>query len=858
MPKFQAIQAAHEILGDAGQKDKYDAERAKINNRAREVESPTFKKPPPPRRTDSGFPPNSAYAQTRSAPRRDTSETRYAPQNAPRQRPQSANVSAGDKFAQFARAAPPPQTWDKARFESEGLRGMNAMRGGHMPQVSPMRSHPTAPKPNDPYMSGGEPSPGFPGLNRTGSQRRAYPPNSSGMDEPRSAYSRYNRADPRPPSTGPYQTPHSQSRRDQESTSPLRATRSSNPSDFKNVRPGLSRTSSRYAHTGGERMDPNATNIGRSASVRQSPVDREHGPFGNTRTPEERSPRPRHRSHSPPTGKPRQPHFQYASESSSSEDEETPPPQDRRKVPLRRTQPRETVEDPGLTGYFPKHNYTRIVDDENTYEYPAPDAKDGPTRKPFSTFSPLDTHDPNANEPPFRTPSQEDLNKPKYATPSQLPYIRRVWPSWALPSSICPRKSSFDDRSRVVPETPDTSNSLDAPFEEPPRGFTFSANSLHSTDGDSPSKHRNQSAFSAEEWLEHFDNHADMFNPADIPSRDRQSPSKNNRARAGPSRAYAQTKEKRRDTKDAEIDPTIAAGVRHVDGIQTSSKTNAFQPPKLAPDFVNQVNAGRRNAQADQQGGSFNGNGHTNGNRAASDEMDLDSPSTDSVSPGAVPESYNVSVEEEHSPTEKPHSPAQNRHTSDAGTRVNGFSMNDLKQSGPFAPSQTGLKDLNDLTNNLPFKSRPAENVDVLHRTTSTALRELNLPRPPKPPHCPADSEITSRSWLDFADSMTTYMHDWNRFNAAMVEHFRLRQEAVTHGMYRNWVMAWGDGATAEDFEASHGSDRAGYATYMTWLDDDKKCRAWWDVAFEEHIRCMEGLGRVRKCVKALNAEKEG
>lgn len=859
VPKFQAIQAAHEILGDATQKDKYDTERAKV--RARETDSPTFRKPAPPRRTDSGFPQTSAYAQTRPAPRRDPSETRYAPQAAPRPRPQSANTSAGDKFAQFARAAPPPQTqtWDKARFEAEGLRGMNAMRGGQMPQTSPLRPHhPTAPRSADPYATGGEPSPGFPGMGRTASQRRNYAPNSSSGDEPRSAYARYNRTETRPPSTGPYQNINPQPRREHESVSPLRQTRSFNPNDFsqhQNLRPGLSRTSSRYAQTGGERIDPNATNIGRSASVRNSPIDRERGPFGNHHSPEERTTRPRHRSHSPPAATASTNKFQYASESSSSEGEDTPPPQDRRKAPLRRAQPRVNVDDPGLTGYFPKNNYTRVVEDDSTYDYPAPDAKGAPIRKPFSNLSsPLDAHDSNANEPPFRTPSSEGLNKSRY-DPRSFPFPTRTWPVWAIPSSIYPGKLDTKEKLSSIPEKPYMPFPDPDPLEKEDQSDKNPADAPDRSNGDAQTKPEERSKFSAEEWHEHFDNHADMFAPSDIPNRDRQSPTKNARTRAGSSRSYAPAKDNRRNAVDADIDPTIAAGVEHVNAGQSSSRANIFQPPKLAPDFVEQVNRSRR-ASHSTKTGNLDGTGYTNGNHRTPDDMDLDSPSGASISPGVGSDGYNVTVEEESSPIEKPVSAATKRHPPDTGTNGNGFNMNDLKQSGPFAPSESGLKDLDDLASNLPFKSRSADR-NILHRTQSSTLRDLNLPRPPKAPHCPSDNDITSDIWTKFAESMTTYMNDWNKFNAAMVEHFRQRQEAVTHGMYRNWVIAWGDGATAEDFEASHGSDRAGYATYMTWLDDDKKCRAWWDVAFEDHIRCMEGLGRVRKCVKALNAAKE-
>jgi len=355
-----------------------------------------------------------------------------------------------------------------------------------------------------------------------------------------------------------------------------------------------------------------------------------------------------------------------------------------------------------------------------------------------------------------------------------------------------------------------------------------------------------------------------MFNPPQPPARDRKSPSKTSRTtRAGSTRIFAPTKDGQRDSADRDIDSNIAAGVRHVNPGGLNTKATAFRSGKLAADFVDKVNASRRNSKAAPTDPLASMPSEpvieavdSHSDQPTPDEMDVDSPAPpDSDSAGS---SVNVTVEEEQSPTSTspnraPH-PQTKRHHSDP--HINGFNLNDLKQAGPFTPSKTGLKDLRDLTNNLPYPSRPAENLGALHQTNSATLRHLNLPRPPKIPHCPADSELNQDSWRRFGDAMTAYMYDWTKFSAAMIEHFRARQEAVTHGMYRNWVCAQGDGATAEDFEASGGSDKAGYATYMTWLEDDRKCRTWWDLAFEEHRVCLEGLGRVRKKIKELNTRK--
>jgi len=460
VPKFQAIQAAHEILGDPLQKAKYDLERAKLN-RPRDVESPTFRKPPPPpRRTDSGYA-NGAYPQPSSQPpRRDPSTSRYAPQSGTRSRPQAATSAGADKFAQFARAAP---TWDRARFEeasrAEGLRGLNAMRGGQVPQTPPLRPrHPTAPRSSgaDAYSPGAEPSPGFPGLNRTTTnQGRGFGTHAGAGDEPqsRSAYAQYHHSGrDRPPSAGLFPNPDPQAhQRPRESHSPLRQTRSFHHDDSAQARPELSRTSSRYATAGGERTQVNTANIGRSTSVRNSPIDRkweDTGAFGARPPEEERTTRARHSSHSPQRRN-RAATFTYASsETSSGGADTTPPPsapQDRKKATLRKPHTHSSSGDaPGLTGYFPNTNYTRAGSDNNTYEYPAPETKATPVRNPFTnTTSSIGEHDASASEPLFHTKSQDGVSRNQYAIPfmshSQT-VPRRAWPHWTVPSSVCPKK----------------------------------------------------------------------------------------------------------------------------------------------------------------------------------------------------------------------------------------------------------------------------------------------------------------------------------------------------------------------------------------------------------------------------------
>ena len=179
--------------------------------------------------------------------------------------------------------------------------------------------------------------------------------------------------------------------------------------------------------------------------------------------------------------------------------------------------------------------------------------------------------------------------------------------------------------------------------------------------------------------------------------------------------------------------------------------------------------------------------------------------------------------------------------------------LEDLRQTAPFAPAATGLKDLDDLSTTLPFPSRAAPSVDpALDRTISSTARRLDLPKPPKTVIPPAEDNLTQESWETYVHNINTYLHDWNVFNIKMLDHFRTRQDQINVGMRNNWISSVGDGPSVEVFDAAGDSDglRAGFATYMAWLEDDARCRSWWDTANERHRECFENVKRIREKVK--------
>jgi hypothetical protein len=249
--------------------------------------------------------------------------------------------------------------------------------------------------------------------------------------------------------------------------------------------------------------------------------------------------------------------------------------------------------------------------------------------------------------------------------------------------------------------------------------------------------------------------------------------------------------------------------------------------PKVTPKFVSET--------------AIPGQSHfdtpANGGRRASsgdvtDAMDIDDSLSDPVplSPKASNGPHN---------RDQPAPPCEYPTTADVN-------LNNLANVAPFAPSSTGLKDMDDLSTNLPFESRAAP--DVHHNNTIPgSSSNLRLPKPPKPINPP--THIDEASWTRYVADMNAYFYDWSVFNKKMIEHFRSRQEQVDMSMASHWISMIGDGPPPEALNGS----KAGYATFMAWLNEDAKIREWWNVANERNKQCFENLGKTRARVKAVS-----
>ncbi|KAI1617207.1 molecular chaperone DnaJ [Exophiala viscosa] len=860
VPKFQAVQAAHEILSDPVQKSKYDAARARIAAVNTAASATNYSDPYGFARAATSKPATTT-PQFPFPPPPKANEKRTAPQT-----PKSQGSRGAEKFNAFVRGA--PQSWDRARFDdarAEAARAFPNMRTTQSTQQMPPRpprQAPTAPKPphsaDTPHLPNVPPTT-FPGLSRTQSTRSGHGPSAYGSDDysaARSAYSHVRGRGGPPPSSHPHphdaHTMHSPPRsRARPAVSPLRQARSTEYHHMRNESAGDIRPSSRYAGVGGERTDLHGEGLHRSASVRNSPVDPhwdDRGPFGKPNAHFEHV--PRHRSASPgmrPAGK----HAEYSSESSSSDDEELNI-NNRPKAPLRtRPRPQQTKptsdNNPGLTGQFPNTNYTRIVD-HSQYNFPAPEARE-PLRRPF----------PDMPSPAGETPMHGahgiggKSDGPKYASPckasypwSQNPKSGRApsrgysfngVPSWAVPSSVYPQ--STPTRRPQTHKNDDFSSGQTLFLKTVPlqsfRARGRRANTFGSPEPAPPLK------FSAADWQDKL-SADDIFRPSD--SQMRKSPSKLNRTGSKPATRGRGMSKGIEQEGSPSADSATSAEANHGDDSKaqaSSDKAAAFQQGKLPPDWASTIKTTAAQPPRPETGRSSQNSTSTVDSRDHYVVVEEDAMDVDDTPP--------VNGQSGHSSNGGQRSSAEFPKPGSRRSSVNGgVDLREFTQQAPFAPTAAGLKDLDDLAANLPFQSKPAENLDGSSKP-SARLRALNLPKPPKVVVPPAADRLDPANFMQYVDNMNVYMREWNSFNAKMIEHFRNRQDRVCGTMSQTWISQQGDGPGADELD-ENGNQKAGYAAYIQWLKDDAQCREWWDHANENHMQCLEDLGRAREVAK--------
>ncbi len=253
--------------------------------------------------------------------------------------------------------------------------------------------------------------------------------------------------------------------------------------------------------------------------------------------------------------------------------------------------------------------------------------------------------------------------------------------------------------------------------------------------------------------------------------------------------------------------------------MQHPQRTNVDEPDE----------AGAGNNPADNAESSSS---HTSADGSA---MDIDTSSTPPVTVPPVSANPNGVDPNDVTPKKSQHVPPSSIPPSSNGTRsdpqdASDLNLGGLKNVAPFAPTKEGLKDLDDLSQTLPFESRPAP------RRQSLAPQRLALPNPPKGPEVP--EKLTQNGWERYLAQMRAYMYEWNGYNKKMLSHFSDRQREVEDGLAPEWMSAVGEGGSG---------GKGGYGKLMKGIEEDFRVRAHWDVSWEKHRECLLGLGRIRE-----------
>ena len=149
----------------------------------------------------------------------------------------------------------------------------------------------------------------------------------------------------------------------------------------------------------------------------------------------------------------------------------------------------------------------------------------------------------------------------------------------------------------------------------------------------------------------------------------------------------------------------------------------------------------------------------------------------------------------------------------------------DFKTTEPFMQTAQGLGSFADLKSNLPFQSKASSAVPF---PKSFDSRELLLPPPPRGPKPPStETRPTSHVFDAYLDKMRAYMAEWITFDAQMVGHFAVRNEAVQMVSRQkvDWLGTLGDAHLDE---------------YLENVRQDERAREWWATAVEKHREKME------------------
>ncbi|KAJ5131367.1 uncharacterized protein N7515_007406 [Penicillium bovifimosum] len=889
--KFQAIQAANEILSDPTLRLKYDTDRLRAGygkvygppkaNTQRKAQPPTNPRP----------------TETYSTPRQS-------------QTPRSGPSAGAQRYAYQARAGSQWKQQDNAQTRADAFRGFNNMRGGQAsgwqgfdpatgrataggaagsgPQRGPFGNSAQSSRAKSAFEARQSAN-----TAQSAKKKQGFAPGAAGGDEPMarntSAYSNSSRTErpssqyfnPAPPPTA------------KKAASP----EPSQPQSRHSFTPDLERTSRGYAQTGkGEKTFFSSAGLGRSSTMRtpsgshQSAQKGSSPAFGGSG---------RHRSASP---KARRTTANYDSTSSSESseltdsEEEIPKP---KAVPKSRLKPHQTFANAWQGGSASPGNgmgstfFPAISRGAKSLRLPngglrfyslskVPHSK----KRTHADMKDFEGH--TSDSAAFSKSSFRPDQQPSSSGSSSSVKYDRLTFHYSKPRLTNRFGSSTDHRASNAPR---------------PQSAAFgrsSTSNLHKK-------------FSADDWRDHL-NHLDFLgsvSPGKEPfprspvsqSRTR-TPNRNGTAKPSttgsplpnpfgttPMYQGSQPAQPQQPTPFAQAKFSAdqwAAQLRNLswtvpEAEKAKATANAAPPrsPKKQPRAGTKVRSAPQPAsvatEAEEANGTFNDDIPPTAPAAPDVEaMDLDEEFSTPPDQPPIP----AKVSPDAPPVKKSKPPHPTEGVANTDSRAPLFSLDNLRNTIPLGNATGGgIENLEDIHTTLPFESQAKQ-----QKTTQSDIRPrlLQLPNPPKRPWAPKPVLPTPTSrhlvlprdkWNWYVSAMGAYMHEWNAFNGRMLTHFNARHEANKTGLAPGWISAVGDSTrlkmngtddddtkgndkTAKDLD-DHveeslvpGTNKGGYSAYLRGIEEDIQVRKHWDVACEMHRECILDLGRLREWIR--------
>ncbi|KAI9713385.1 MAG: hypothetical protein M1828_001419 [Chrysothrix sp. TS-e1954] len=869
--RFQAVQAASEILGDPVQRTKYDTSRKRGN-----VNTGSFARPTPPRRRPDPFPTATNYPPPprRTQPRPTSNVppptsnggaqryTRFSQPGPPPPQP-SAKQDAKERANMFdawqsmnhaqkaqaqrkqGYAVPPPYTGPRFTNESDA----DAMRSKAADPPTPRSAYDEVnrPRPGGPTRTASSRFPPRAGFDPT---RPPYDPSPMGGSYPPGANRQYDRAPNAPRSNGFSPQPPS---RGQAPTAkrPEPADHSRSKSGEVPFPEGLRERTPYISHVG-EKTYFNTDSLKRSESVRDaSKMPTQSDQWGRRKSVQETA---KQHSSSPP------------SRAAAEDNHSTSPVQQASQVSPSHAKANTASQ----SREKPRPFVINSSGEEDSSSEPSLDTESsaGPSRRPsvqgnetFGAGEASSPYDQNAVNRPKAQPSRSRTERKTPASP--------LGKSKSLESKAAWRQRAYQSGTKVQQD----SSIFDFPKTHDSFARTSHPNLRSPGLSDNESPFRRSSHSGLDPSTHDPEDRSGYFNldgdrpphsaPGPMPSSAQATTSPMSKTATQPPPSSAGNGTFRADHwsnnfRDQNWDSVWAppAKLGTSPTRPNSSNTRRQRVPKQNS---NPFSASVADVEEEEAGlaGTFNGDNDAHARpRRDSNAMDIDPepPSASNRSSSSPSKPRPIFVEPERPDWRDGLSSEGNRASVQSSkseallpapnTRHTQLSMSDFRHVAPLTDGTSGgIKNMSDLSASLPFNSQPSSTHPKRLNSDPEPFRANigKAPRIPTPPQT-----YTDTTWNYYVGQMTTYVKAWNEFNSRVVSYLQdraVQQAEMEKGPNGGVLSIW----LGVDSEAGA---LGGWENYCAGLKDDERVRVYWSSACEKHMEALERHGRMREEVK--------